>query len=282
MSVEDVSASTERSIVSASKNKMYGVLPKTLLNLCKSIRANLPSKENLIEVTIQAISGLDDESLIKVGPDLANLCSLALDNHQADIYTSLIRPILNRIGRLDNDIVTLCLRNPESICIGSPKLLKELIFDLVKFYFKSQSDNVAKILTLMLESAVSGPIEPYRAISETIIELHRDNSVEESSLGKFMSLCASLKLQEREVGDQNRNQRLNTKEKFMYACEKARLLTWFSSGGNKAPGAEKPSLTMLRMMAETEFVQKGVLRGPFGSDVTFTVPSLNVFIQQAK
>ena len=57
MSVEDVSASTERSIVSASKNKMYGVLPKTLLNLCKSIRANLPSKENLIEVTIQAISG---------------------------------------------------------------------------------------------------------------------------------------------------------------------------------------------------------------------------------
>ena len=39
---------------------------------------------------------------------------------------------------------------------------------------------------------------------------------------------------------------------------------------------------MLRLMAEADFAQKGVQSGPYGSETSFTVPSLNVFIQQAK
>lgn len=35
-------------------------------------------------------------------------------------------------------------------------------------------------------------------------------------------------------------------------------------------------------MAEAELAQKGVQNGPFGTDNSFTVPSLNVFIQHAK
>lgn len=35
-------------------------------------------------------------------------------------------------------------------------------------------------------------------------------------------------------------------------------------------------------MAEADLVQRGVLGGPFGVEASFTVPSLNVFIQSAK
>ena len=49
----------------------------------------------------------------------------------------------------------------------------------------------------MLEKAVSGPIESCRSISEVIVQLHKDNSVEDSSLSKCMAVCAGLKLHDR-------------------------------------------------------------------------------------
>ena len=39
---------------------------------------------------------------------------------------------------------------------------------------------------------------------------------------------------------------------------------------------------MLRLLAEAELAGKGLHIGPFGAGNTFTTPSLNVFIQQAK
>ena len=66
--------------------------------------------------------------------------------------------------------------------------------------------------------------------------------------------------------------------KIQLACEKARLATWFVP--RKAN--ENPAQVILRYMAEADLVQRGVLGGPFGVEASFSVPSLNVFIQSAK
>ena len=52
---------------------------------------------------------LDNETLLKVGPDLANFCSLAKDKH-ADCSTR-IQALLSKVGRLDNDLVVFAPRN---------------------------------------------------------------------------------------------------------------------------------------------------------------------------
>ena len=118
MSLDDQLASAERSVTSASKHKMFGAFPKTLANLCKSIKAGRPNQDRLIEVTLEALIGLDDESLLKIGSDLANLCALAIEKHSdASIYPSLIRTIFSRVGRLDNDLVVLALKDSGDILV---------------------------------------------------------------------------------------------------------------------------------------------------------------------
>ena len=138
MSLDEQLASAERSITSASKHKMFGAFPKTLVNLCKSIKASRPNQDRLIEVTLEALIGLDNESLLKIGPDLANLCALAMEKHSdASIYPNLIRTIFSRVGVLDNDLVVLALKDSGDLLIQTPQLFKQLMFDLVKFYFKA-------------------------------------------------------------------------------------------------------------------------------------------------
>ena len=91
-------------------------------------------------MTIEALIALDDQTLLKVGPDLANFCALALEKHTD--CSGLLQAILNRVGSLDNDLVVFALLNKEELLPKTPKLLKELIFDLVKYYFKPQSASV--------------------------------------------------------------------------------------------------------------------------------------------
>ena len=117
-------------------------------------------------MTVQALVGLDDESLLKVGQDLANFCALAIQNDQDSIAS--VKTILGRVGRLDNDLVVLVLRDSGDLLVECPTLFKELVFDLVKFYFKPQAAVVGPILTSMFKKAVSGSVASCRAISEVI------------------------------------------------------------------------------------------------------------------
>ena len=248
MDVDEQLASAERSIISASKHKIYGAFPKTLANLCKSIKAGRPHQDRLIEVTLEAIVGLDDESLLKAGSDLANLCALAQEKHTD--CTSLIKLILVRVGRLDNDLVVFSLKDTTDLLIQTPKLLKQLVFDLVKFYFKPQAASVEKSLKTILQKAVTGSVDSCRAISEVITELYKDSTVEESSLSKLMVVCAGLQLHELVPMDDSHS----TEVRIQLSVEKARLATWFN--GSRAN--EKPSQTMLRLLAETDLVHKKV------------------------
>ena len=105
---EQVSAA-DRSAASASKHRTFGAFPKTLAQLCKAVKAGRPHQEKLIEVTLDALNWLDNETLLKVGPDLANFCSLAKEKH-ADCSKRL-QILLSKVGRLDNDLVVFTLRN---------------------------------------------------------------------------------------------------------------------------------------------------------------------------
>ena len=136
MDIDEHLAAAEKSISSASKNKMFGVLPKTLVQLCKAVKAGMPNSNRLIEVVVEALIGLDEETLLKVGPDMANLFALA--NEKNPDCIGLLKNVLERVGRLDNDLVVFALRS-QPILAQNPKLIKEIIFDLVKFYYKPQS-----------------------------------------------------------------------------------------------------------------------------------------------
>lgn len=245
MGIDDQLASIERSVVAASKHRMFGALPKTILNLCKSIKAGRPHQDELIEVTVLALIGLDDQSLLKIGPDLANVCSLAVEHHSGPDFDSYVGRILSRVGRLDNDLVVLALRDAQGMLIQSPKLFKELVFDLVKFYFKPQPAQVEKVLKTMLAKAFTGSIEACRSVSEVIAQLHKDSTVEDSSLQKFMAVCAGLKLPELVQSEQADS----TELKVQFLCEKARLSSWFGMG---RVGGDLPELTILRLMAEAD------------------------------
>ena len=98
--------------------------------------------------------------------------------------------------------------------------------------------------------------------------------MEESSLTKFMIVCAGLQLQDLVPADDS----LDLEVTIQLACEKARLATWLNSKRT----SDTPAVALLRFLAEAELAQKGVQSGPFGSDTSFVVPSLNVFIQHAK
>ena len=147
-------------------------MPKTLSNLCKALKAGRPGAEKLIEVTLNALGSLDEESLLKAGPDLANLCALAHE-YSAD-STEITQAILTRVGRLDNDLVVHLLRNKAEVLLALPKLLKDIVIDLVKYYFKSQAVATEKEIIQILKLAVGGSAESSRAIAEALIELHRD------------------------------------------------------------------------------------------------------------
>lgn len=79
LSLDELVQASERSAKHYAKNRMFGILPKTLVNLARAVKAGRPNTDKMIEVTLSAMASLDDTSLLKVGPDLANLCALALD-----------------------------------------------------------------------------------------------------------------------------------------------------------------------------------------------------------
>lgn len=60
--------------------------------------------------------------------------------------------------------------------------------------------------------------------------------------------------------------------------EQARLATWF----NTKISDNKPVVSMWKMLAEAELANKKVQAGPYGTESTFTAPSLNIFIKIAK
>lgn len=117
-------------------------------------------------------------------------------------------------------------------------------------------------------------VDSCSVISEVLIELRKDSTVEASSMAKFMTVCSALSLHDLvHVTEAN-----GMEVKIQLACEKARLATWFIP----RRANENPAQVILRYMAEADLVQRGVLGGPFGVEASFTVPSLNVFIQSAK
>ena len=73
-------------------------------------------------------------------------------------------------------------------------MLKEIIYDLIRYYYKPQAAAVEKELKQILELAVADSIDSCRAISEILTLVRKDESIEESSLVKFLALCASLGL----------------------------------------------------------------------------------------
>ena len=54
-------------------------MPKALINVAKAIKAGRANSEKLVEVTLNAVQSLDNETLLKLGSDLANLCALGLE-----------------------------------------------------------------------------------------------------------------------------------------------------------------------------------------------------------
>ena len=77
LSLDEQVSAADRSAAAASKNRTFGAFPKTLAQLCKAIKAGRPHTEKLIDTTFDSLIMLDNETLLKVGPDLANFCSLA-------------------------------------------------------------------------------------------------------------------------------------------------------------------------------------------------------------
>lgn len=99
---------TEKSIASAAKHRIYGVLPKTLINVVKAVKAGRANFEKLVDITLEAVQSLESESLLKIGADLANLCAIGLEHGSQDSM-EVIFAVLKRVGRLDNDLVVFAL-----------------------------------------------------------------------------------------------------------------------------------------------------------------------------
>lgn len=73
--------------------------------------------------------------------------------------------------------------------ITQPKLTTDILFDLVKYYFKSQAPAVDKEMKEILGLALGSSYKTCRAVTSLLVILHQDSGVEQSSLDKFMSLC---------------------------------------------------------------------------------------------
>ena len=139
-SIEEQLAQAEKSVASAGKNRMFGVLQKTLVQLCKAVKAGRPNLDRLVQTIVLSICQLDNESLLKIGADLSNLLEVSL-KHSQDAFT-LAKQVIERIGSRENDMVVFALNNKEEVLLSSPSLIKEVAFDLVKYYFKSQPATV--------------------------------------------------------------------------------------------------------------------------------------------
>ena len=104
--------------------------------------------------------------------------------------------------------------------------MREIVFDLVKFYFKSQANNVeAEVTEILKQALTSGSVAALRAISGLMVALHQEDGVEGSSREKFMTLCHALK-----VVDLVKVQADIEKSDFMQVLfEKAKLATWLNA-----------------------------------------------------
>ena len=112
---------------------------------------------------------------------------------------------------------------------------------------------------MILKNALSGDIDSCKAISEVMVELHKDRTIEESSLSKFMAAAHGCQ--------SNINAFKTTDEalKLQYKCEEARLAVWFNM--------RKPkdiSFDVLCDMMESDLVNKA-LPG-------FNTVALNIFM----
>lgn len=159
-----------------TKNKLYGCLSKTLVNVAKAVKSGRKNSDKLVEVTLNAVQSLDNETLLKAGSDLANLCALGLEQGSNDAESAVFS-ILNRVGRLDNDLVVLTLKNKTEM-VTQPKLTTDVLFDLVKYYFKSQAPAVDKEMKEILGLALAGSFKTCRAVTSLLVTLHQDSGVE--------------------------------------------------------------------------------------------------------
>ena len=76
--------------------------------------------------------------------------------------------ILLRIGRQDNDLLVFALRNKAEVLVQVPQVLRDVSFDLVKYYLKSQTATVEKELVQILKTALAGSFESRHAIAELL------------------------------------------------------------------------------------------------------------------
>ena len=84
---------------------------KTLVQLCKAIKAGSPYCERLIQSILTSLLSLDNATLLKIGKDLSNFMTLVFE--KCPDATTQMQALIEKVGRLDNDLVVFCLRNKE-------------------------------------------------------------------------------------------------------------------------------------------------------------------------
>ena len=106
------------------------------MNLARAVKAGRANVERLVDITLEAISTLTNDSLLKVGADLANLCAIGLEYGSQDALV-VVHAVLSKIGRQDNDLVIFAMQNESEVLAQLPVLMREISYDLVRFYYKS-------------------------------------------------------------------------------------------------------------------------------------------------
>lgn len=143
---------------------------------------------------MKALTALSDNDLLKLGKDLTNFISVCLGNIKDE---SDLIALLKRVGRLDNDLVLLCLQNKHLLML-EPKLLEQVVVDLVKYYMAQQQAAIEPILRDVLLCAVSSKkVNAVQAVSKAIHSLVSDKQIDQPVLMKFRGIMTSLKLNER-------------------------------------------------------------------------------------
>ena len=136
LSIDEHIAAADKSITTASKHRIYGVVPKTLVNVARAVKAGRANIEKLVDITLEAVSSLTNVDLLKIGADLANLCAIGLEHGSQDA-NEVIYAVLKKVGRQDNDLIVFALQNKDEVLGHLPQMMREVSFDLVKYYFKS-------------------------------------------------------------------------------------------------------------------------------------------------
>lgn len=67
LTIDEQISAAEKSVQATTKNKLYGCLSKTLVNVAKAVKSGRKNSDKLVEVTLNAVQSLDSETLLKAG-----------------------------------------------------------------------------------------------------------------------------------------------------------------------------------------------------------------------